>query len=253
MATTVGLGGTGGGHTPAVHHDDHDHHGPLKHQFEDLDQQNESYIVGMWSFLVTEVMFFGALFMAYTLYRMNYQQDWWLAHNQLSVKMGGWNTFNLLVSSFFMALAVRSAQLKNRRGVLIFLGLVQVCALIFLGIKYFEYAPKFEHNLFPGPNFTTDPAQLQGANLNHAQLFFGLYFGMTGLHGVHILVGIGLIGALMILWARNKPIVTEDYVPTELIGLYWHFVDIVWVFLFPLYYLMPKPAGLPAVIPGVSH
>lgn len=251
MATTVGLGGHGGhggGHTP-VAHGDHGHDDVLKHQFEDIDQQNESYVVGMWSFLVTEVMFFGALFLVYTLYRLNYQKDWFLAHEHLSIKMGGWNTFNLLVSSFFMALAVRAAQLKNRKAVLGFLALVQACAAIFLVIKYFEYTSKFADNLWPGPNFTTDPAVLHGANLNHAQLFYGLYFGMTGLHGVHILIGMLLIGTLMILWAKKKSIVTEDYIPTELIGLYWHFVDIVWVFLFPLYYLMPRPAGLA----GLGH
>lgn len=243
MATTVGLGGHGG-HLPDAHADHHDDHGPLHHQFEDIDQQNESYLVGMWSFLVTEVMFFGPLFMMYTLYRMHYQQDWWLAHEHLDVNLGGWNTFNLLVSSFFMALAVRNAQLKNRKGVLAMLGLVQACAAIFLVIKYFEYTAKFRDHLYPGPNFITDPAVLHGANLNHAQLFYGVYFGMTGLHGVHILVGMLLIGTLMLLWAKKKPVVTEDYIPTELIGLYWHFVDIVWVFLFPLFYLMPKPNGM---------
>ncbi|RYG29788.1 cytochrome c oxidase subunit 3 family protein, partial [bacterium] len=187
MATTVGLGGHGGGHTPAVHDDHgHDFHA-LKHQFEDIDQQNESYLVGMWSFLVTEVMFFGALFMAYTLYRVNYQKDWYLAHEHLNVTLGAVNTFNLLISSFFMAMAVRAAQLHSRKAVLGFLTLVQACAAGFLVIKYFEYSEKFRDHLYPGPNFTTNPEMLHGANLNHAQLFYGLYFGMTGLHGVHIL------------------------------------------------------------------
>ncbi len=245
MATTVGLGGRGDGSPALDHgHDAHGHDGPLKFQYEDIDQQNEAYAVGMWTFLVTEVMFFGALFLAYTLYRMNYQQDWYLAHEHLSVKWGGINTFNLLVSSFFMALAVHFAQLKNRKAVLGMLTLVQGCAAVFLGIKFIEYSEKFKDNLYPGPNFTTNPEVLHGANLNHAQLFYGLYFAMTGLHGVHILVGMGLIGFLMMLWAKRKTIVTEDYLPTEMIGLYWHFVDIVWVFLFPLYYLMPKPNGM---------
>ena len=246
MATTVGLGGHGDGAPALAHgHDAHGHHdGPLKFQYEDIDQQNEAYAVGMWTFLVTEVMFFGALFLAYTLYRLNYQQDWYLAHEHLSVFWGGLNTFNLLISSFFMALSVHFAQLKNRRMVLTMLTLVLGCAVVFLGIKYIEYSSKFADNLYPGPNFTTNPEVLHGANLNHAQLFYSLYFGMTGLHGVHILVGIGIIGFLWMLWYKRKPIVTEDFMPTEMVGLYWHFVDIVWIFLFPLFYLMPKPTGL---------
>ena len=245
MATIAYPGDDHGG-THGAPHGDHDH-GPLHHQYEDIGQQNECYIVGMWTFLVTEVMFFGALFMAYTLYRVNYQKDWYLAHEHLNVTLGGINTFNLLVSSFFMAMAVRAAQLHSRKGVLFWLTLVQGCAAIFLGIKFVEYREKFIDHLFPGPNFTTNPEILHHANLNHAQLFYGLYFGMTGLHGVHILVGMGLIGALMMFWWKRKPIVTEDYIPTELIGLYWHFVDIVWIFLFPLYYLMPLPNGMAPV------
>ena len=111
-------------------------------------------------------------------------------------------------------------------------------------IKYFEYSSKFADNLYPGPGFTTNPEVVHGANLNHAQLFYGLYFGMTGLHGVHVVVGVLIIGYLASLWYRNKTIVTEDYIPTELVGLYWHFVDIVWIFLYPLFYLMPKPNGV---------
>ena len=231
------------------HHDEHEYH-VLKHQFEDMDQQNDSYIVGMWTFLVTEVMFFGALFIIYTLYRLNYLHDWFNAHTHLSVAMGGVNTLNLLISSLLMALAVRAAMLKKRTAVIGLLAAVEACAAGFLVIKFFEYSSKFHDKLYPGPNFVTDPAVLHGANLNHAQLFYGLYFGMTGLHGVHVLVGMLLIGVLMFKWWRKHPIVTEDYIPTELIGLYWHFVDIVWIFLFPLFYLMPNPDGH---TPGKGH
>jgi cytochrome c oxidase subunit 3 len=224
-------------------HDDH-HHGPLKFQYEDMDQQNDSYIVGMWTFLVTEVMFFGALFLVYTLYRSNYQIDWWKAHEHLSWQLGGVNTANLLLSSLLMALSVRYAQLKDRKKVIALLGAVMACGLGFMVIKYFEYSSKFADNLYPGPGFTTNPEVVHGANLNHAQLFYGLYFGMTGLHGVHVVVGVLIIGYLASLWYRNKTIVTEDYIPTELVGLYWHFVDIVWIFLYPLFYLMPKPNGV---------
>lgn len=214
---------------------------PVKFQYEDIDQQNETYIIGMWSFMVTEIMFFGGLFLVYTLYRLNYQGDWWKAHEHLSWQLGGINTLNLLISSMLMALAVRAAQLKDRKQVLRLLACVQACACGFLVIKYFEYSSKIADHLYPGPSFTTNPEILHGANLDHAQLFYGLYFGMTGLHGVHVVVGIILIGALMLFWYRGKKVVTEDYIPTELIGLYWHFVDIVWIFLYPLFYLMPKP------------
>jgi|LauGreDrversion4_2_1035121.scaffolds.fasta_scaffold34541_4 cytochrome c oxidase subunit 3 len=214
----------------------------LKFQYEDMDQQNDSYIVGMWTFLVTEVMFFGMLFLTYSLYRANYQNDWFTAHEQLDWKLGGINTANLLFSSFLMATAVRQAQLKDRKGVLLRLAGVLACAFGFLVIKYVEYSGKYEHHLFPGPGFAPDVTHFHGANLDHVQLFFGLYFAMTGLHGVHVLVGILVIGALAMMWFKGKKIVTEDYVPTELVGLYWHFVDIVWIFLYPLFYLMPNPS-----------
>lgn len=223
-------------------HDDHGHgHGGgfVHHQFEDIDQQNETYLVGMWSFLAQEIMFFGAMFTIYILYRWKYGFDWQAAHLELNWKLGGLNTFNLLISSFFMVLAVHSAQLKKRMAVLANLTIVQGCAFVFLVIKYFEYSAKFEHNLFPGVNFAPHAEVLHGANPNAAQLFYGLYFAMTGLHGLHIVIGILIIGALMAFWFRKNPLVTEDFIPTELVGLYWHFVDLVWIFLFPLFYLMP--------------
>ncbi len=215
----------------------HDHHGPLHHQFEDLDQQNEAYLVGMWAFLVQEVMFFGALFLTYTLMRWQYPMDWYFAHNELDWKLAGFNTFNLLLSSFFAAMGVRSAQLKDRKGVLLWLGGVLLCCLVFLGIKYVEYALKWEHHLVPGPSFF-----YQGeANPGVAQMFFGLYFAMTGLHGIHVAVGLIVFGILWLMWYFRKTIVTEDYMPTEMCGLYWHFVDLVWIFLYPLFYLIPHP------------
>ncbi|RYG39590.1 cytochrome c oxidase subunit 3 family protein [bacterium] len=236
-----------------AHLDDHGHNEALHHQFEDIDQQNESYIVGMWTFLVTEVMFFGALFFVYTLYRSMYQMDFFLAHESLDVLQGGFNTVVLLISSWTMAVAVRHAQLhavsahdpvksgRERRAVLINLGITLVCAVIFLVVKFFEYQAKFDHHLYPGPNFGSKVEYLHGATPNHAQIFFGLYFGMSGLHAIHIIAGILVIGALMRLWINRAKSVTLDYVPTELIGLYWHFVDLVWIFLFPLMYLMPRP------------
>ncbi|MER3496074.1 MAG: cytochrome C oxidase subunit III [Armatimonadota bacterium] len=244
MAAIAGTGGLPHSHRDAAHD-----HGILHHQFEDVDQQNESYVVGMWTFLVTEIMFFAALFLAYSLYRMNYQKDWYLAHEHLSVFWGGLNTFNLLISSFLMALAVHFAQLKQRKVVIGHLLAVISCGGLFMAIKFIEYREKFADGLFPGQigaynGFTSNPEVLHGANLNHAQLFYGLYFGMTGLHGVHVIVGMVIISVLAFLWFKRWKPVTEDYIPTELVGLYWHFVDIVWIFLFPLFYLMPMPNGM---------
>ncbi len=230
------------------HGDGHGHHNDaVHHQYEDIEQQNESYIVGMWTFLVTEVMFFGALFFTYSLYRFAYQLDFWQAHRHLNIPMGAVNTVILLLSSFTMVLAVYGAQTHNRKMVLVNIGLTIACAFGFLVIKYFEYMGKINDNLVPGIGFTSDPSVLHGANLNHAQLFYGLYFGMTGLHGVHVVVGILILGALAMFWYKRNRLVTNDFIPTELVGLYWHFVDLVWIFLFPLFYLMPAPMH------GLSH
>lgn len=222
-------------------HDDHDEFNGLHHQYEDVEQQGEAYLIGMWSFLVSEVMFFGALFLIYTLYRWKYQPDFWAAHRSLNVLWGGTNTMILLISSFAMVMAVHAAQLRKPKKVLMWLSGVQACALAFLFIKFtFEWPVKFEHFLVPGPNFGLKPEHLEGAAARPAEIFFSLYFGMTGFHALHIIVGILLIGALMMFWKKEKAIVTKDYIPTELVGLYWHFVDLVWIFLFPLFYLIPR-------------
>jgi cytochrome c oxidase subunit 3 len=219
-------------------------HSPVHHQFEDFEQQTEAYIIGMWSFLAQEIMFFGGLFLIYTLYRSRYQETWYQAHTALNVVMGGTNTMVLLFSSFTMVLAVHAAQLKDKRKVLMYLGATIGCAFVFLIIKFFEYKEKFEHMLVPGPyfsveHFMSDPAT-RGINPNAAQIFFSLYFAMTGLHALHIIIGILVLGALARHWMKDDKLVTHDYVPTELVGLYWHFVDVVWIFLFPLFYLIPK-------------
>ena len=209
-------------------------HGEVSHQFEDIEQQNESYIVGMWTFLATEVMFFGGLFLAYTVYRWKYPGVFYEGHRLLDLRLGLVNTTILLTSSLFMALAVHYAQLRHRRMQLLMLGLVLLCAFAFLGIKAVEYAAKFEHHLVPGAGF-----QQAGPNAEQLQLFFGLYFAMTGLHGVHVVVGILVLGTILLLTAVRHPSV-RDHIPIELAGLYWHFVDIVWIFLFPLFYLIPR-------------
>ncbi len=213
----------------------------VHHQFEDIEQQNESYIVGMWTFMVTEVMFFGALFLVYILYRWHYQPDFYAAHKALDVGPGVVNTVLLLLSSFTMVLAVHFAQLRNKKMVVA--NLLATCALAtgFLLIKFIiEWPAKFGHHLVPGASFGTHPEYLHGASPRAAELFFSLYFLMTGLHAIHIIVGIIIIGALALTWIRGWKLATEDYIPTELVGLYWHFVDLVWIFLFPLFYLIPQ-------------
>lgn len=231
-------------------------------QYEEIDQQQETYVVGMWSFLVTEVMFFGALFMMYTLYRWKYHGDWYVAHLELDPWKGGINTMVLLFSSFMVAMAVHFAQRNKKKPQLICLGITVLCAFGFLGIKTFEYGAKLDHHLYPNYTFhysehhepskwdvAWDNMGLKSplpkhhadyeANPEHAKLFYALYFTMTGLHGIHVIVGILVISTLMILVARGSPLIT-DYIPTEMVGLYWHFVDIVWIFLYPLFYLIPR-------------
>lgn len=211
-------------------------------QYEDIDQQQETYIVGMWAFLVTEVMMFGALFLIYALYRWKFHGEFFIYHEELSWQWGGANTMNLLLSSFFMAKAVQAAQLKKTKVQMAFLGLTIVCALIFLGIKAIEWIPKFQHNLVPTDSFHWPPHEPHGSgggSPEHARVFYSLYFIMTGLHGVHVLLGALVIGILMFLIKTKNKVIT-DYIPTEMVGLYWHFVDLVWIFLYPLFYLIPK-------------
>lgn len=217
----------------AAHQESHHGHDPhLAHQFEDMEQQVESYTVGMWVFLVTEVMFFGGLFAAYIVYRGLYAEGFVEAHELLSVFWGGVNTAVLLTSSLTMALAVRAAMLKNWRTQFWFLCITVLCALGFMAIKAVEYTEKFRHHVVPGPNFDATQFEHPGT-----QIFFALYFAMTGLHGIHVLVGIIVISILIVrTWVnRNKDM---DYMPIEMTGLYWHFVDLVWIFLYPLLYLI---------------
>ena len=206
-----------------------------------MEQQLEASILGMWVFLVTEVMFFGGLFMAYLVYRNAYPLAWEESSHQLNVYMGGLNTAVLICSSLTMVLAVRSAQVGSRIGQIVNLILTILLGSTFLVIKYFEYAEKFEHHLVPGPNF--DPHHLVNGVLTKvdlpqgSQIFFSLYFIMTGIHAAHMVVGIGLM-LIMLRMAWKGRFTPDYYNPIEVSGLYWHFVDIVWIFLFPLLYLL---------------
>jgi cytochrome c oxidase subunit 3 len=209
------------------------HHPALQHHFDSLEQQQDASTLGMWIFLATEVMFFGGLFMAYTLYRYWYPDGWAAASHHLNVALGAFNTAVLLGSSLTMALAVRAAQLGRRGGQVVFLLLTIVLGLAFLGVKVIEYADKFEHHLVPGPDFLfQDPRYARAA-----QIFFSLYFAMTGMHALHMIIGVGLLSWLTVN-ALNRRYTAEWNTPVELVGLYWHFVDIVWIFLFPMLYLV---------------
>jgi cytochrome c oxidase subunit 3 len=209
-----------------------DPHAFVSHQFEKREQQDECYIVGMWAFLVTEIMFFGALFACYLVYRHAYPHVFATVSQRLSVPMGFINTLILLTSSLTMALAVHYAQLRNRRLQIAYLWATVAFACGFLVVKYFEYGEKVHHHLVPGPFF-----RWEGADANIAQLYFSLYFGMTGLHGLHVLIGAIVLSIMAIMVWRNHHAV-QDYMPIEMAGLYWHFVDIVWIFLYPLLYLI---------------
>jgi cytochrome c oxidase subunit III len=210
---------------------DDDMNHAVAHQFESIEQQREAATLGMWIFLATEVLFFGGLFAAYTVYRTLAPEVFHHASHHLDLVMGGLNTGVLLGSSLTMALAVHGIQLGKRQAVVWFLVGTALLGIVFLGVKAFEYHHKFAEHLVPGPVFT-----YPGADRRQAEMFFVLYFLMTGLHALHVLIGIVVIGVLALLVWREK-VTPEKYMPVEITGLYWHFVDIVWVFLFPLLYL----------------
>ena len=212
---------------------------PVSHHFEDLAQQEESEKLGMWAFLVTEVMFFGALFTAYTVYRNLYPEAFMQASSHLDWKLGGLNTLVLIVSSLTMALAIRGAQTANRKVLLVNLVLTMIFGAAFLVVKYFEYSHKWHTNLIPGPSF--DVAQF-GEYGPQARIFFSIYFAMTGLHAFHMIVGLILM-AWIYKRAAAGHFTPTRYVAIENAGLYWHFVDLVWIFLFPMLYLLGAHTG----------
>ena len=219
----------------AVAHTAHQHHPALAHHFDSLEEQQHASDLGMWLFLVTEVLFFGGLFLAYAIYRSWYPLAFALSSNELDITMGAANTAVLIASSLTMALAVHAAQSGERNKLIAFLILTMILGAVFLGVKGFEYADKFEHHHVPGPFFHFEPM----AEAGHAQIFFSLYFVMTGLHAIHMIVGLGIM-TWMLVWSINGTISKEYASPIEISGLYWHFVDIVWIFLFPLLYLLGR-------------
>ena len=208
-------------------------HSPaLLHHFDSVEQQKEASSLGMWLFLVTEIMFFGGMFTAYIVYRSLYPNAFVAASHTLDITMGAINTAVLICSSLSMALAVNAAQLGRRKSLVWFLILTILLGSVFLGIKAVEYHDKFVHHHVPGASF-----HFEGPEPQNAQLFFSIYFGATGLHALHMIIGIVLLAILAIRAQRGR-FSSEYYTPIDMTGLYWHFVDIVWIFLFPLLYLL---------------
>jgi cytochrome c oxidase subunit III len=218
----------------------HTHHHPaLQHQFHTMSQQQESATLGMWLFLVTEILFFGGLFLAYMLYRMWYPEAWSLGSLELDIKLGGLNTVVLIGSSLTMALSVRAAQTGFPKATVNWLLLTMALGLTFLVVKGFEYEHKFHAHHVPGPLFQWDKPHRE-----QVEIFLSLYFVMTGLHALHMVIGFGLLS--VIAWmAYKRRFSPEYYAPVEMAGLYWHFVDIVWIFLFPLLYLVDRAHHFP--------
>jgi cytochrome c oxidase subunit 3 len=204
----------------------------LLHHFDTTEQQKNASTLGMWLFLVTEIMFFGGMFTAYIVYRTLYPQAFVEASHELNLTMGAINTAVLIGSSLSMALAVRAAQVSDRAGQVVCLLLTILLGTVFLGIKAVEYHEKYVSHHIPGPSF-----HFEGPNAPHAEMFFCLYFGMTGLHAAHMVIGIVLL-AILTVRAYRGAFNAEYNTPVDMTGLYWHFVDIVWIFLFPLLYLL---------------
>ncbi len=233
---------------------EHGHPG-LQHHFENMEQQRVASTLGMWVFLVTEIMFFGGMFLAYTLYRNQYPAAFASASNHLDITLGAVNTAVLICSSLTMAMAVYSTQVGKRRMQHVCLILTILLGLTFLGIKAVEYYDKYEDNLIPGrliPGHEFNPQVaapgdhdkhklhlLPGATVQNVEMFYWIYFAMTGMHALHMVIGAGLMLVILYLSVKGR-FSPEYYNPVEITGLYWHFVDIVWIFLFPLLYLLGR-------------
>jgi cytochrome c oxidase subunit 3 len=219
-----------------AHEEHHPQHPFLQHHFEDLGQQHEASTLGMWMFLSTEILFFGGALAAYTIYRVMYYSAFRAAAHHQNWMIGTANTAVLIGSSLTMALAVWAAQTNRRNLTTLMLVLTLLLGGVFLGVKGFEYHQHYEEGLFPGSHFTyvdhEHPDLTPGI-----QLFMVFYFGLTGLHALHMVIGAGLL--LWMMWRSHRGDFGEEYYgPVEVMGLYWHFVDIVWIFLFPLLYLL---------------
>jgi cytochrome c oxidase subunit 3 len=213
-------------------HGDDPHH---QHHFTTMEQQFDTAKLGMWLFIATEILLFGGLFVGFGMMQSRYPREFVEAHEHLVRWQGALNTVVLLISSFTMVLAVESAKTNKRAKTVGFLALTIVCACIFLVVKYFEYSHKFEEGWLPGKYYHAVGDSIPGSH--GYSTFFSFYFMMTGLHGIHIVVGIGIL-TWILLRAKKGEFSNTYYTPVELVGLYWHVVDMIWIYLFPLYYLI---------------
>ncbi len=230
---------------PGTEHAHDDDEPILGVQFDDVEQQHESSIIGMWLFLATEVMFFGGLIAAYTVYRYLSPTEVTLASHHLSVAWGAFNTVILLGSSLTMALAVRAAQLHDRRQIVMWLIPTAILGTMFLGVKGIEWTTDYHENLVPAMGFHVPHEDLEthpDLDPGRYQMFFVLYFFMTGLHAIHLIIGVVLVGIMAYLSHRNW-FSGSGVTQIDVTGLYWHFIDIVWVFLYPLLYLVSSHAS----------
>jgi cytochrome c oxidase subunit III len=215
----------------------------LQHHFATMDQQRNAVTLGMWLFLATEIMFFGGMFCAYLIYRNMYFNEFAAGSRSLSLKMGTINTAVLICSSLTVALSVRAAQMGKRMVMVGLLLLTIVFGLAFLGIKGVEWYDKYTEHHIPGASFSANDLVKEYPQIpidqSHEQIFFSLYFAMTGLHALHMIIGIGIFAWLTYHAWRGR-YTPEYHAPIEMGGLYWHFVDIVWIYLFPLLYLIDR-------------
>jgi len=219
----------GGGHAA-------EHNKFQQHHFATMEQQFDTAKIGMWLFIATEVLLFGGLFVGFGMMQNRYPAEFVEAHEHLQRGYGTFNTIVLLVSSWTMVMAVHSASNNQTKKLVMYLWFTILCAVMFLGVKYFEYSHKFEDGLLPGYYYTHQA--LDAVKGTHGQAtFFAFYFMMTGLHGIHILVGIGFLYWL-VRRANRGDFTSAYYTPVDLVGLYWHVVDMIWIYLFPLYYLI---------------
>ena len=220
-------------------------HGPeLLHHFVDAEQQRDAATLGMWLFLATEIMFFGGMFCAYLIYRYWYYDEFAAGSRSIDIWLGTINTAVLICSSLTVALGVRAAQMGKRKLLVTLLLITIVFGLAFLGIKGLEWYQKFEEHHVPGHSFNASdlekpPYSHGGIDQRHEQIYFSLYFAMTGLHALHMIIGVGIF-VFLTYYAWRGRYTPKYYTPVEIGGLYWHFVDVVWIYLFPLLYLIDR-------------
>lgn len=221
---------------------DHPHNHPgthpphLQHHFVSSDQQFDAAKLGMWLFLVTEILLFSGMFVAYVVFRSLHPEVFANTSTLLDWRLGGLNTIILLASSLTVALAIRSIQLDDKKWLVRYLLITLGLAIVFLVVKYFEYTDKFSHGIFAGTAFNPI-GDYAVYNVPYAAQFFSIYFVMTGIHAIHIIIGIAIISR-MTYRAWKGHFNREWYTPVEMTGLYWHLVDLIWIFLFPLLYLV---------------